>query len=137
MILPTELPPAALDFLAERHLASFTSLRADGSVHVVAVGFTWDVESSVARVITSGGTQKAVNAARAGSVALNQIDGARWLTLEGVSRVSDDPDDVADAVRRYAVRYRQPRVNPSRVVIEVTVFRILGSQSLLTRPGPP
>ena len=29
-----------------------------------------------------------------------------------------DPDAVAEAVRRYALRYRQPRVNPARVVID-------------------
>ena len=33
---------------------------------------------------------------------------------------------VADAVERYARRYRQPRVNPLRVVLEISVDRILG-----------
>jgi len=37
---------------------------------------------------------------------------------------------VAEAVRRYALRYRQPKVNPARVVIEVTVTRLLGSSRL-------
>ncbi|MCW2605354.1 MAG: class F420-dependent oxidoreductase, partial [Frankiales bacterium] len=57
---------------------------------------------------------------------VSQVDGARWLSLEGVPRVSDDPDRVAEAVARYAVRYRQPRENPTRVVIEVAVDRVLG-----------
>ena len=32
----------ALAFLTERHLAMLTTLRADNSPHVVAVGFTFD-----------------------------------------------------------------------------------------------
>ena len=38
----------------------------------------------------------------------------------------DDAASVADAVERYARRYRQPRVNPLRVVLEISVDRILG-----------
>ncbi|MFE3289293.1 PPOX class F420-dependent oxidoreductase [Rhodococcus sp. NPDC059234] len=130
---PAELPTDALDFLADRHLASLTTLRRDGTPHVVAVGFTWDSDRQLARVITNGGSQKALNAARGGYAALTQIDGARWLTLEGPARVSDDPDEVAEAVARYARRYRQPRENPTRVVIEVSVHRALGLATLLGR----
>ena len=32
-----------------------------------------------------------------------------------------------DAERRYALRYRQPRENPTRVAVEITVTRVLGS----------
>jgi hypothetical protein len=60
-------------------------------------------------------------------VAICQVDGGRWSTVEGTAVVRDDPDAVAEAVRRYAARYRQPRPNPARVVIEVTVLRRLGS----------
>ena len=34
---------------------------------------------------------------------------------------------IAEAERRYAQRYRQPRENPERVVIEIAVDRLLGS----------
>ena len=37
-----------------------------------------------------------------------------------------DPEAVADAERRYAERYRTPRVNPLRVVLVMQVERILG-----------
>ena len=40
---------------------------------------------------------------------------------------------VRDAELRYAQRYRTPRVNPERVVIEVRVERVLGSSQLLDR----
>jgi hypothetical protein len=53
---------------------------------------------------------------------------ARAGTLHGGHRrVRDDAAAVADAVARYAVRYRRPRENPARVVIEISVDRILGS----------
>ena len=48
------------------------------------------------------------------------------MTLEGTAVVSDDPAAVADAVARYAQRYRQPRENPARVVLEISVDRVLG-----------
>lgn len=123
---PAALPAAALDFLTERHLATLSGLRADGSLHVVPVGFTWDQATRTARVITSAGTQKARNVARGSRVALCQVDGWRWLTLEGTGRVVEEPAAVADAVARYTARYRPPRVNPRRVVLEVSVDRVLG-----------
>jgi F420H(2)-dependent biliverdin reductase len=117
----------AREFLKERHLATFATVQADGRPHVTPVGFTWDDESNVARVITSGTSRKARNAARGGTVVLCQFEGRRWLALEGTSSVSTEPDDVREAERRYAERYRTPRVNPKRVVIEVRVTRIYGS----------
>jgi len=121
------LAPAVLDFLTERHLATLTTLRADGTPHVVPVGFTYEPETRLARVITSGESVKARNAGRDGAVAaLCQVDRARWLTLSGPIRVSTDRADVADAVERYAGRYRQPRVNPRRVVLVVQVERLMG-----------
>lgn len=123
---PTDLPYLARAFLAERHLATLTTARPDASPHVVPVGFTWDDELKVARVITSGRSRKARNAAAGGRAALCQVDGWRWLTLEGPARVRTEPDAVADAVARYALRYRQPRVNPERVVVEIAVDHVMG-----------
>jgi F420H(2)-dependent biliverdin reductase len=123
----------ALAFLTERHLAMLTTLRADNSPHVVAVGFTFDPKTHIARVITTGGSQKAVNADRGGVAVLSQVDGARWLSLEGRASVNKEVDAVRDAELRYAQRYRTPRVNPRRVVIEVHIERVLGSADLLTR----
>ena len=125
---PHDLGADALAFLEERHLATLTTLRADGSPHVVPVGVTYDADTRTARVITSGASQKARHV-RAGQsrVAVCQVDGRRWLTLEGTAVVRDDPQSVADAVGRYAQRYRQPRENPARVVIEISVDRVLGN----------
>ncbi len=124
---PRALPDDVEAFLQERHLATLTTLRPDGTPHVVAVGFTWDPESGLVRVIINGSSRKVAHV-RAGSprAVVAQVDRARWLSLEGVPAVSDDPKRVADAVRRYAERYRPPAVNPSRVVVEIAVDRVLG-----------
>lgn len=127
---PDTLSEAGVRFLTERHLASFTSLRPDGTPHVTPVGFTWDSTSGIARVITSGTSRKARNiTARsdAGLVAICQLDGRRWLTLEGRAQVATDPNTIADAEARYAVRYRVPRINPARVAIVIDVQRVFGS----------
>lgn len=117
---------AALAFLAERHLATLTTLRADGSPHVVAVGFSYDHPARQVRVITFAGSQKARNADRGGRAAVCQVDGGRWLTLEGAVRLATDEADVAAAVAGYAARYRQPSERPDRVAIEIAVDRMLG-----------
>ena len=124
---PFDLPDAALQFVAERHLASLTTLRRDGTAHVVPVGFTLDPEA-FARVITGDGSVKVRNASIPGARgAICQLEGRYWLTLEGPIRVSRDPDDVTAAVALYAQRYRQPKVNPRRVVLILTVDRIMGN----------
>lgn len=126
-LTPGELPAAALEFMRERHLATFTTLRRDGSPHVVPVGFTWDEQALVARVISSRGSAKVVQARAGRRAALAQVDRRRWLTLEGPTEVIDDPASVHDAEQRYALRYRQPRPNPERVVVVLHVDRVLGA----------
>ena len=122
------LPDHVAAFLTERHLATLTTNRADGGPHVVPVGFTVDGIAGIARVITSDGTQKVVNVERdpALVVALCQVDGGRWLTVEGRARINRDPGAIADAVARYTARYRSPGENPKRVVIEIALERIIG-----------
>lgn len=116
------------EFWAERHLCTLTTLRADGSPHVVAVGATLDVVAGLARVISSGSSAHVRHVRRgAARVALCQLDGARWTTVEGLAAVHDDPPSVAEAERRYAARYRPPRPNPARVALVITVTRVLGS----------
>jgi PPOX class probable F420-dependent enzyme len=123
---PAALPADVLAFLAERHLATLTTLGPAGRPHVVAVGFTFDPADGLARVITDAASRKARNVGRGGRAAVAQVDGPRWLSLEGPAVVTDDPDRVAAAVTRYATRYRAPRENPTRVAIEISVERVLG-----------
>lgn len=123
----TQLGPEATDFLTERHLATLTTLRADGTPHTVPVGVTIDPEHDCAWVITGGGSAKArhLRARPDSPVSVCQVDGARWATIEGTAEVRDDEASVARAVERYAARYRQPRENPERVALRITVSRIL------------
>ncbi|HMQ25077.1 MAG TPA: TIGR03618 family F420-dependent PPOX class oxidoreductase [Acidimicrobiales bacterium] len=118
--------PAALAFLAERHLATLTTLRPDGSPHVVPVGFSYDPEARLVRIITARSSRKARNVGDGGRAAVSQVDGGRWLTLEGTAIVTDDPARVAEAERRYGERYQAPRERDDRVAIELRVERILG-----------
>ena len=55
------------------------------------------------------------------------MDGRRWSTLEGRGEVKEDAASVAEAVRRYAERYRQPRENPDRVAIRVELVSVIGN----------
>ena len=121
---------ALIAFWRERHLCTVTTLRRDGSPHVVPMGVALDPESGTAWAITSGTSQKAANLRAAGGdarVAVCCVDGRRWSALEGRAEVLDDPASVAEAERRYAERYKVPRENPRRVALRVTVTRVLGN----------
>lgn len=114
--------------LQDNHTATFTTLRPDGTPHVAPVRFSWDGGSGLARVLTVATSRKARNllAAPGGRVALCQVMGFRWVTLEGPATVTDDPVRLDEGVKRYAARYRQlPPEPPGRVVIEVAVDRVL------------
>jgi PPOX class probable F420-dependent enzyme len=122
------LTDRAETFVTERHLATLSTLAADGSVHAVPVGFT--VKDGVARVIASGSSQKVRNIRERSHATISQYDGAAWITLIGTGRVLDDPDSVAEAVALYAERYRQPQVNPERVAILIEVTKVMGSPGM-------
>ena len=126
-----ELTEEGLRFVTERHLATLSTLSANGSIHAVPVGFT--VHDGTALVITSRASQKVLNVRRSGHATLCQVEGAGWITLIGRAQILEDPASVALAVSRYAARYRQPRVNPERVAIAIDIQRMLGSGGLLSR----
>jgi PPOX class probable F420-dependent enzyme len=118
-----------LAFWQERHLCTVTTIRRDGSPHVVPMGVVVDPAGGVAWAITARTSQKVANL-RAGldpRVAVCQVDGRRWSTIEGVAEVRDDAESVAEAVRRYAERYRQPRENPERVALRITISSAIGN----------
>lgn len=125
-IQPGSVGEDVLAFLREYHLASLTTMRADGSPHVVPVGFSYDDTTRTVRIITFASSQKYRNALRGGRAAVSQVDGGRWLTLEGTVCGTDDPARVALAVDGYAARYRQPGERENRVAVEIAVDRILG-----------
>ncbi|AXE87519.1 MULTISPECIES: TIGR03618 family F420-dependent PPOX class oxidoreductase [unclassified Streptomyces] len=123
--------PSYLDFWRERHLCTLTTPRPDGTPHVVPVGVTYDPAARLARVITNETSAKVRHVRAAGdegaAVAVCQLEGRRWATLEGRAFVRTEPERVAEAERRYAERYgRTPSPNPSRVVIEIELTRALG-----------
>lgn len=122
-----ELTEQGLQMLRERHLASLSTPSKDGSIHVVPVGFTYDAEAASVWIITSGDSQKVRNVRRGGHAAVCQVAGADWISLSGPARILDAASQVQAAESRYAQRYRVPRENPKRVVIEIEVARILGS----------
>lgn len=130
MAIDHTAPPApVVDFLRERHLSSLTLVRPDGRPHVTPVGFSFDTEAGLVRIITWSGSLKARLLERHGNLraAVCQVDGGRWLTIEGVATVSADPDRCAEAVARYAARYSPPKDRgPERRVVEITVDAMMG-----------
>ena len=128
-MIPTS--PEFLEFWSERRLCTVTTLRPDGTPHVVPMGVALDAEHGRAWAITSGSSKKARNIAAAGPegalIAVCQVEGGRWSTIEGRVTASDDPAVVAEAEARYAARYKQPRENVARVGLRIEITRVLGN----------
>lgn len=119
------------EFWTERRVCTLTTVRADGTPHVVPVGVTVDFVAGTAWVMSPNTSHKVRQVVAAGNegakVAVCQVDGMRWSTLEGRAVLNDDAAVVAEAERRYAARYKPPRPNPRRVVLEIAVTRVLGN----------
>ncbi len=116
-------------FLRDSHLASLTILRPDGTPHVTPVGFTWDSATATARIITWAGAKKVrlLEESGGGRAALCQVDGGRWVTLEGHASVTADPQQCADAVARYGQRYSPAKDRGAdRRAIIIKVDTVLG-----------
>lgn len=120
--------PAYLDFWRVRHLCTVTTVRPDGGLHVTPMGIALDPERGEAWGITSATSVKARNLAdpEGAPIAICQVAGAHWASLEGVARIHDDAETIREAETRYAARYKVPRPNPERVALRVSLTRALG-----------
>ena len=108
----SELTTEMKQFVTERHLASLTLVTPEGRPHVTPVGFTWDEDQKLVRVITWAGSMKSKILTRSDSplrAAVSQVDGGRWITLEGKAIVTDDMARCLEGTRRYAQRYSEPK----------------------------
>lgn len=121
---PATLTDEELAFLTDRHLGTLTTIRRDGSPHVVAISFTY--AEGIVQILTNDGSQKVRNIEATGHAAVSQVDGRRWITLEGTATVTREPKRIAEAVDAFRVRYRDPAPNPKRVAIEFAVDRVMG-----------
>ena len=102
----SDLTSSQLEFMRENYLATLTTLRPNGSPHVVPVGFTFDIDNNIVRVITFAKSMKARHAAQGGRAVVSQVDRGRWITLEGTVRLRTEAEIIAKAVDAYASRYR-------------------------------
>jgi PPOX class probable F420-dependent enzyme len=130
MMVDHTLDPHDREFRAfwqERHLCTVTFLKPDGRPHVIPMGVVLSDEPDTAWAITSRDSFKARLLREPAPIAVCQVDGPRWSTLEGIASLRLDDLSVAEAVRHYASRYRQPRPNPNRVAIQLSIDKVIGS----------
>ena len=132
VISPDQTTQAMNDFMAERHLGILTLVRSDGRPHSTPVGFMWDDEEKIVRIITWSGSLKARILEKENLIGtISQVDGGRWVTFEGTCSVTDDPEICTDAISRYAGRYSPPKDRGSdRRTITMVVSKILLSAGL-------
>ncbi|MFC6154600.1 pyridoxamine 5'-phosphate oxidase family protein [Nocardioides yefusunii] len=135
------IPHKIVEFYDEYQINTLTTIRPNGRPHVVPVGLTLDVENECAWIITRDGSRKVANIREAAlsddgaRVALCQVDGPRWSTIEGTAKVVTDEAQVNRAIELYTARYKRPAENgTSRVAIRIEVDRIVHSPMLLDNP---
>lgn len=134
-------PSKLWDFYSEYHLNTLTTIRPDGRPHVVPVGVTLDPQQQCAWIITRAGSRKVKNVEEASAtpegarVAVCQVDGPQWSTIEGVATVVTDRPSIDRAVELYTARYRRPAdTDSTRVAIRIEVDRIVFGPMLLDNP---
>ncbi|MET9857188.1 TIGR03618 family F420-dependent PPOX class oxidoreductase [Streptomyces sp. NPDC006450] len=124
-----QVSPSVEAFLNDpEHVGVLTTVRPDGTLHTAPVRFTWDGPAGLVRVMTVVSSRKARNLLSdpGGRVAICQVQGFSWVTLEGAATVVREPGRVAEGAKRYAKRYWSAPPNPpGRVVIEIEVDRVL------------
>src|SRR5690606_41736284 len=108
--------PEFLAFWRERLFPTLTTLRPDGSPHVVPVGVTYDPEHRLARIITRRTSRKAAHVGAAqpdgARVAVCQVDVGRWATVEEEAWLRTEP--VRSVERRVGGKWRR-RVSPEQL----------------------
>ncbi len=128
------LHPDTLPFLAEFHVGLLSTNRPNGTLHVVAVGFTFDPQTRLAWSIAGRDSVKVRNIAAGSRGALSQVEGSRWLTLEGAARIVEDPEGIEEAHCRYRVRYPgHGTTDLAQVGIVIEVEQLMGIP--MRRPG--
>jgi F420H(2)-dependent biliverdin reductase len=121
------LPAGFLASLDEFHLGVLAVVRADGSPHATVVGFTYDPDARLVRIISRESARKVAHIADRAPVTLTTVVGPQWLTLAGTAEVVRDPNRVAEAVARYEARYRPAGEADNRMAIEITVDTAYGT----------
>ncbi|MDG2352018.1 MAG: pyridoxamine 5'-phosphate oxidase family protein [Acidimicrobiales bacterium] len=132
VLLPQETTAALNAFVSEKHLGILTLVRKNGRPHSTPVGFMWDDEKKVVKIITWSGSLKTRLLEKASLVGtISQVDGGRWVTFEGSCSATSDSDICSDAVERYSLRYSRPKDRgDERRTITMIVDRILLSAGL-------
>lgn len=122
--------------LAGRHIATLSTHRPDGSIHVVPVAFMHDPADGLVRIIAPAPTQKVKHIRRGSAAVLSFVDGGLWMTVEGDAVVRDDGDAVARALDAYTAKYGPPHGQRSDyVAVELRPTRVMGRFSLPGRPS--
>jgi len=117
------IPEHLADFWSVPRLATFGSVRRDGSVHLVPVKCV-RLGDELA-VLTRPGTLKVRNVRRTGRGSLSEHTESLWATVEGPVAVTEDRALMVAARAAYEQRYRRPESGWATCVMVLTPERVL------------
>ena len=121
------LPKSIEEFLSTRAFGSLNSIDKTNNLHTAVVGFHFDKNKKIIRIISQKKSIKVKNIIQNNNVALSQIRDNKWLSFIGTATIKYDQESIKLATNAYTLRYEKPSENPDRIAIEISVKKILGN----------
>src|ERR1700689_1329009 len=106
MTPPTEVPTLSVEslwsLLRETQRGILVTIKRDGRPQLSNIGYVWDPETRIARIIAADFRAKTVNLRRdpRGSLHVTNLDFTLWVVAEGTAALSDVCHSHDDAVGR-------------------------------------
>ena len=121
------LPKSIEEFLSTRAFGSLNSIDETNNLHTAVVGFHFDKNKKIIRIISQKKSIKVKNIIQNNNVSLSQIRDNKWLSFIGTATIKYDQESIKLATDAYTLRYEKPSENPDRIAIEISVKKILGN----------
>ncbi len=121
------LPKSIEEFLSTRAFGSLNSIDKTNNLHTAVVGFHFDKNKKIIRIISQKKSIKVKNIIQNNNVSLSQIRDNKWLSFIGTAIIKYDQESIKLATDAYTLRYEKPSENPDRIAIEISVKKILGN----------
>ena len=121
------IPKSIEEFLSTRAFGSLNSIDKTNNLHTAVVGFHFDKNKKIIRIISQKKSIKVKNIIQNNNVSLSQIRDNKWLSFIGTATIKYDQESIKLASDAYTLRYEKPSENPDRIAIEISVKKILGN----------
>jgi general stress protein 26 len=123
----SQLPESVDIFLATTSFGALSSIDVKGSLHTAVVGFHFNKDEKIIRIISNKDSQKVKNIQKNNQLSLCQVSGNKWISFFGTGIIHTTQQKVKEATNAYASRYQEPGDSTERIAIEIKIEKMLGN----------